>query len=204
MAATQHAQQLKNDSQTYLTTALFQLLATKELQQITVTELVKRAGVSRMAFYRNYQTLDDLLLAYFEPQMTRLFDLIMRPVPTNVKMDQLATYFDQFSAMLTLATKRHYEYLIQQLFNENMARYYQNQVTPLHLSVQQAQYWTTFMSNGVYGIWRTWLLNRDTATLTEIHDLLALFQNATAQALGSATSSDNGFGAFTKKDHSNE
>ena len=85
-----------------------------------------------------------------------------------------------------------------------MARYYQNQVTQLHLSAQQAQYWTTFMSNGVYGIWRTWLLNRDSATLTEIHDLLALFQNATAQALGSATSSDNGFGALTKKDHSNE
>lgn len=186
MAATQHAQQLKNDSQTYLTTALFQLLATKELQQITITELVKRAGVSRMAFYRNYQTLDDLLLAYFEPQMNQLFDLIMQPVPTHTKIDQLTSYFDQFSAMLTLAAKRHYEYLIQQLFNENMARYYQNQVTQLQLSPQQAQYWTTFMSNGVYGIWRTWLLNRDSATLTEIHDLLALFQNATAQALAQA------------------
>jgi AcrR family transcriptional regulator len=186
MAATQHAQNLKNDSQTYLTTALFQLLATKELHQITVTELVKRAGVSRMAFYRNYQTLDDLLLAYFEPKMTQLFDVIMQPVPTSAKMDQLTAYFDQFSAMLTLAAKRHYEDLIRQLFNQNMARYYQNQVAQLHLSPQQAQYWTTFMSNGVYGIWRTWLLDRDSATLTEIHDLLALFQNATAQALTQA------------------
>ena len=35
-------------------TALLQLLEKKELAKISISELVKRAGVSRAAFYRNY------------------------------------------------------------------------------------------------------------------------------------------------------
>lgn len=38
-------------------TAMMQLLDTKSIDQISVTELTKRAGVSRMAYYRNYQSM---------------------------------------------------------------------------------------------------------------------------------------------------
>ncbi|MCC8358245.1 MAG: TetR/AcrR family transcriptional regulator [Oscillospiraceae bacterium] len=44
-----------------LRTALIHLLREKELQKISVTELVSRAGVSRATFYRNYATKEDLL-----------------------------------------------------------------------------------------------------------------------------------------------
>ena len=57
MAATQHAQLIKQDSRDYLTTALLQLLETHDLATITVTQVVKRAGVSRMAFSVSYTHL---------------------------------------------------------------------------------------------------------------------------------------------------
>ena len=41
-------------------TALLQLLEKKELAKISISELVKRAGVSRAAFYRNYDSKDKL------------------------------------------------------------------------------------------------------------------------------------------------
>ncbi|MCD7846230.1 MAG: TetR/AcrR family transcriptional regulator [Oscillospiraceae bacterium] len=44
-----------------LRTALIHLLSEKELQKISVTELVSRAGVSRATFYRNYATKEELL-----------------------------------------------------------------------------------------------------------------------------------------------
>ena len=37
-------------------TALLELLKTKEFKEISVSELVRRAGVSRQSFYRNYKT----------------------------------------------------------------------------------------------------------------------------------------------------
>lgn len=44
-----------------LQTALVYLLNEKNLEEITITELVKRSGVSRTAFYRNYNTKEDIL-----------------------------------------------------------------------------------------------------------------------------------------------
>ena len=44
-----------------LQTALVYLLSEKSLEDITITELVKRSGVSRTAFYRNYNTKEDIL-----------------------------------------------------------------------------------------------------------------------------------------------
>lgn len=47
-----------------LTTALVRLSESKPLSAITVTELCEMAGVSRMSFYRNYQSKEDILSAY--------------------------------------------------------------------------------------------------------------------------------------------
>lgn len=46
-------------------TALLHLMEKKELTQISISELVKKAGVSRNAFYRNYKSKEEILeLAY--------------------------------------------------------------------------------------------------------------------------------------------
>ena len=44
-----------------ITEALFELMAEKHLDSITVTELVERAGVARVSFYRNFSSMDDVL-----------------------------------------------------------------------------------------------------------------------------------------------
>ena len=44
-----------------LRTALLVLMEEKPLEEISITELVARAGVSRSAFYRNYQRKEDVL-----------------------------------------------------------------------------------------------------------------------------------------------
>ena len=41
--------------------SLLQLLEKKELTKITISELVERAGVSRAAFYRNYDSKEEIL-----------------------------------------------------------------------------------------------------------------------------------------------
>lgn len=45
-----------------LQTALVLLMSEKPFEKITITELVKRSGVSRTAFYRNYNTKEDILM----------------------------------------------------------------------------------------------------------------------------------------------
>ncbi|MDR4933648.1 TetR/AcrR family transcriptional regulator [Companilactobacillus paralimentarius] len=93
MAATEHSQKIKQDSQEFLITALLQLLKTKDFNDITITQVVKRAGVSRMAFYRNFETLDDILIAYIEPKINIGFENIINRVPQNQKLTALGNLF---------------------------------------------------------------------------------------------------------------
>lgn len=55
-----------------LQSALFLLLEKKPLEKIKVTEIVERAGVSRTAFYRNYETKENLLADLCEKIITNV------------------------------------------------------------------------------------------------------------------------------------
>lgn len=46
--------------------ALMSLMETKELHALTITEIANRAGVSRMAYYRNFESKVDILLSYVD------------------------------------------------------------------------------------------------------------------------------------------
>lgn len=47
-----------------IVSALIELLESKSLSSVTITELTAKAGVSRMAYYRNYKTKEDIVVQY--------------------------------------------------------------------------------------------------------------------------------------------
>lgn len=49
--------------------ALIQLLEEKSLSAITISELTEKAGVSRMTYYRNYDTKEDIFETYLDDVM---------------------------------------------------------------------------------------------------------------------------------------
>lgn len=65
---------------TDITDALFELLKTKELPQITVTELIRKAGVCRASFYRHFYLTEDVIRQYG----TAMYEEINRRIPLNL------------------------------------------------------------------------------------------------------------------------
>lgn len=49
-----------------MVSALTQLLETKPLSEISVTEITNKAGVSRMTYYRNYHSKEEIISSYLE------------------------------------------------------------------------------------------------------------------------------------------
>ena len=47
-----------------ITKALFQLLKNNEFEDISVSDIIKRAGVSRMGFYRNFSSKENVVEEY--------------------------------------------------------------------------------------------------------------------------------------------
>lgn len=52
--------------------AFIQLLQTNKLQDITISDIARRAGVSRTAFYKNYQTKEDVVSSILNKKFSSL------------------------------------------------------------------------------------------------------------------------------------
>ena len=123
MAATEHAQAVKQDTKAFITTALLQLLAKEKLSVLTVSQVCKRAGVSRMAFYRNFDDLDQILYEYYQPKLAAVFDTIRQNPQYSVKFDIQLKFFNAFGDFWLLSVDRGYESIIRRIFTEvNMIR----------------------------------------------------------------------------------
>ncbi len=65
--------------------AFMKLMAEKNYMDITVTDLVKKAGVARASFYRNFQTTNDILEAITDGICKELLEMV---VPNPGKRDE--------------------------------------------------------------------------------------------------------------------
>ena len=57
-------------------TALLILMEKKPYEEITITDIAKRAGVSRMSYYRLYRSKDDILIQHFNEIFAELLNEI--------------------------------------------------------------------------------------------------------------------------------
>lgn len=87
----------KNDENTLkdcIFTALILLMEQKDYHSITITDIAKKAGVSRMTYYRTYSSKEDILIQYFNKVSQELF-MEIQQFP-DITPDQLICHFFYF------------------------------------------------------------------------------------------------------------
>lgn len=65
--------------------ALLQLLETKKFTEISIKELVEKAGVSRSAFYRNYKSKEEVAESLIEDSLNRKFRQAYQEIESEKK-----------------------------------------------------------------------------------------------------------------------
>ncbi len=99
-----------------LTQALFELMKSKPFSEISVTELVRKAGVGRATYYRNYSSKEEILTKYIS-QIMRSF---WRKHPAAALKDHLSPDYQQN----IMETFRKYEPLLRILYDSGLAHLY--------------------------------------------------------------------------------
>lgn len=72
------SQELNQITKESLFIALMQLMEKKDFNSISITEIAEKAGVSRMAYYRNYQSKEDILTQYFDDIFAEFVSKILK------------------------------------------------------------------------------------------------------------------------------
>lgn len=171
MAATHHAQNLKEDSKLFITTALLQLLETHDFRNISITQVVQKAGTSRMAFYRNFVDLEQVLTEYYRPKFIDIFQKLDDTDISQDKVQLIATFFQTTTDDWLQAIRRDYENILFNIFAEQIENYSDAHMNWLPDSTNRI-YYNKFMSAGVFAIWREWLVRGQQTSLADITTLI--------------------------------
>ncbi len=73
----------------YITEALLMLMKKKAYKDITITEICTKAGVTRMSFYRNFESKEDILRRW----ITDITDRFLTVSGISYKNDSPREYF---------------------------------------------------------------------------------------------------------------
>jgi len=155
-----------------ITDALFELLKTRELPQITVTELIKKAGVCRASFYRNFYLTEDVIRQYgadMYAQINRTIPL----TPGSIYEHMLAvnTYLYTQREQLTLIEKRGLYHLLEEPIVEQCVFQLQR------LGVWNNHYQAEFYAGAVTHMLRVWARNNFAESPAELTRIIYTLLN---------------------------
>lgn len=151
-----------------ITTALFMLSDEKSYDEITITDIAERAGVSRMAYYRNYKSKDDIVLSFLKERGGEIADLIKN---SGKDLRGILMYVGEFfveNAALIKAIR------YANLGNKAIGYMYDTirELFPSSAENKVSEYSTTFHIGGVVWVFTQWLASGMKEDVNEIVDII--------------------------------
>lgn len=106
--------------------AIFSLMDKKEYEKIKVSDIVKRAGVSRMTFYHYYETKEDALTDFFH-EIVAGYIRGCREENVGRFQDRSSIihalrYFDRYAAFILKLVDAKLLYIIQDAMNDYLIK----------------------------------------------------------------------------------
>ena len=152
-----------------MVTALIELMKVRDFHSITITDLTQKAGVSRMAYYRNYTSKEDILNKFIGDVGADIHERLSA-ICTNsdlynyyyALLDQLGSYND----LAITAYRAGLGELILAQISKQMARTF-----PSLGTTTTERYRHFYMAGAFYNIFIEWLKNGQRETCGEIAQL---------------------------------
>lgn len=152
--------------------ALIQLLQTKSLSNITISELTARAGVSRMTYYRNYNSMDEIFISYLKDLIDAYRqDVADWPDKGNYNdyrnMLHCYEYFDHYREFIACLVKTGLGHLLLQALDSYILDTYYTEDKG-----RDFYYTLRAFSGSLYNIYVTWIMENSMESAEEIVSII--------------------------------
>lgn len=114
-----HTMKMNEVCRESLLEALLILMKKEPLEKISITNLCKKAGVSRMAFYKNYEVKEDILIRHFDhiaDNLIKKFQTLKLESSYESSIIMFNTIKEESDFFLTVFFKSRNEKVINQMF----------------------------------------------------------------------------------------
>ncbi len=157
-----------------IVTALLRLMEVKNYANITITDITNLAGVSRMAYYRNYENKDEILIKYLIEQEERLLkELHGEPAKSIYGMIfYIAEFFQENVQPLNAVYEAGLGHLLTNMLADRIHSYF-----PVVNSTPSGRYAVQFYVSAIIGVFKLWFDNGMKESAGEISDILSSLIN---------------------------
>lgn len=164
--------ELRSDlSKKYIADALIILMKKKNYSSITIQDIVDKAGLSRMTYYRNFNSKDDIIKFYLESITNEFLSNTNLSYDPNKFNDYIMILFNHLLSNKELGfilKEANLIYYVKDLFD----RFFYNKSN----SVKE-QYNYYFISGGLYNIYYYWLVSGCKESPEELAEMFTNFFN---------------------------
>ena len=158
----------KRDSQKKIQKVFIELLQTKEIKDITVSEIVKLAKINRSTFYANYIDIYDLIDKMKDVMINEFFNIYFEETTTNTHSYDFLKLFKHIKDN-QLFYKTYFKLNFD--FNWN-TDYLNDEMLKWFGSTDYKEYHITFFKAGLNAIIQKWLENGCKETPEEIENII--------------------------------
>lgn len=141
-----------------LFTALIKLMDQKDFKDIKISEITQKAGVSRMTYYRTYDSKEDILIQYFEDQSQKML-LELTANPESTVYEVFCLFFAFFKKEAHLMEYLYKAGLLQEViqrFATFVSGAYDKSDSHM-LESKHKSYEVTFLSGGLFFLLLHWI-----------------------------------------------
>ena len=157
-----------------IATALLLLIEEKDYDKISITDITEKAGVSRMAYYRNYNDKDDVLIDFlFEIAQSEEYKDILTKSISFHEVILLICKFLQTNLPLIMAIAKAGQ--VNRAFDELGKKLYD--AFPEISKEIKSEYVTQFYVGAVLSVFKHWVETGMKESAEEITDMICEFMN---------------------------
>lgn len=139
-----------------IVTALLRLMEEKDYYDITITDITSLAGVSRMAYYRNYKTKDDILIGKLVDEEKKLKQNIV--YRDDVSLYDVILYVSNFiqdnADVINAVYAARLVHRLTDLLNDRIYNYF-----PVTSILKEGKYAVSFFVGAILSVFRLWIDN---------------------------------------------
>ena len=137
-----------------ITTALLELMQKEEYKKITITDIVRKAGVSRVSYYRHFTTKEDVLIKYFDFVSKKFSDSVFDKI-TVKDWDYIITEIFIVFRENKLFIKSLKTAKLENLFLDYLTAQFESN----YPATKSNKYFMDFLAGACYNTTMCWLAN---------------------------------------------
>jgi len=172
--------------------ALGELMKENSFDKITVSDLIRKSGISRKTFYNHYQDKIDLVQEYQKELSDAIQQIFARHADQgNALIVKLAVFLNTQDDLLTALFSYSGSLEIQSIMRRTMEKYCKHQLEPIIHNPLQLEYQSIVTASSIFAIVQHWLVTGKKISPEELAAVVLKLHGVYEYPVGQAPQTDN-------------